>query len=213
MEQLLALVPEKTGLILDVACGLGGTTRCLLKYYSPSQVFGIDISEKQLASSRQHAPGCTFELMDAARLRFDDNQFDTIICVEGAPHFNTRELFLHEAFRVLKPGGRLVVADVLFHRLAMQISGLFPIENCVLDVHTYSEHYERAGFTDSLIVDATQNCANGFYHGWFRMGYRELRAHKIPLYTFAGGLVWLSIKRAAVKRYLIVSARKAPPPC
>jgi cyclopropane fatty-acyl-phospholipid synthase-like methyltransferase len=68
MEILLEFLPEKTGPILDVACGLGATTRYLLKYYRPSDVIAINILEQQLVKSRTNAPGCTFILMDAARL-------------------------------------------------------------------------------------------------------------------------------------------------
>jgi ubiquinone/menaquinone biosynthesis C-methylase UbiE len=45
--------------------------------------------------------------MDAARLAFADAQFDAVICVEAAFHFDTRAAFLREALRVLKPAGAL----------------------------------------------------------------------------------------------------------
>ena len=48
MEVLLAFIPQKIGTILDIACGMGGTTRYLLKYYAPESVTGINISAKQL---------------------------------------------------------------------------------------------------------------------------------------------------------------------
>src|SRR3972149_2667529 len=40
VEKLLGFIPERTGTILDVACGLGASTRQLLNYYSPADVTG-----------------------------------------------------------------------------------------------------------------------------------------------------------------------------
>ena len=102
---------EKT--ILDVACGKGATTRYLLRYFKSENVTGINISEKQLARCRENAPGCTFLLMSATELKFADESFDNISCVEAAFHFVTREKFLKEAFRMLKPRGQIVLRDVL----------------------------------------------------------------------------------------------------
>ncbi len=97
MEKLLAFIPNKTGTILDVACGTGATTRYLLKYYSPQNITGINISEKQLGRARANAPGCNFMIMNATNLEFEDSSFDNIICVEAAFDFKTREKFLKEA--------------------------------------------------------------------------------------------------------------------
>src|SRR5262249_53155244 len=83
MEELLAFIPDKKGTILDVACGKGATTRYLLNYYEPGQVTGINISENQLKVCRKNAPGCTFLVMDAATMDFQDHSFDSLICVEA----------------------------------------------------------------------------------------------------------------------------------
>jgi MPBQ/MSBQ methyltransferase len=82
MEKLLAFIPAKKGIILDVACGLGATTRHVLRYYAPSDMVGINIAEAQLRMSRVNAPDCTFIQMDAVNLGFRDSVFDNVICVE-----------------------------------------------------------------------------------------------------------------------------------
>ncbi|BDI19838.1 hypothetical protein ANSO36C_56400 [Nostoc cf. commune SO-36] len=81
MEKLLMFIGEKKGNILDVGCGLGATTSYLLKYYSPAEVFGINISAKQLERSTVNAPGCSLICMDAVQMEFEDDFFDNIICV------------------------------------------------------------------------------------------------------------------------------------
>ena len=108
--RLLAMIPEKKGRILDVACGRGASTRHLLRHYQPSDIVAINISEKQLKRASELAPGCTFLLRDATRLEFPDCSFDNVMCVEAAFHFDTRDSFYREALRVLKPGGTIAFA-------------------------------------------------------------------------------------------------------
>jgi ubiquinone/menaquinone biosynthesis C-methylase UbiE len=55
--------------------------------------------------------------MDATHLAFADRVFEQILCVESAFHFQTRAQFFAEAYRVLKPGGAVVLWDMLFRRL------------------------------------------------------------------------------------------------
>jgi MPBQ/MSBQ methyltransferase len=75
VDQLVARLGSKSGRILDVACGLGGSTRRLTQTYSPETITGINFSEAQIAEALVRAPGCTFKVMNATRLDFPDNHF------------------------------------------------------------------------------------------------------------------------------------------
>ena len=209
MERLLAFIPKKEGTILDVACGKGATTRHLLNYYRPEDVVGINISKKQLETCKINAPGCKFLLMDATELAFKDNCFDNIICVEAALHFNTREEFLRQALRILKPRGRLVLSDVLRTTNINQASPLIPAKNYVRTPAEYRAICLRAGFEQVQILDRTRQCWGEFYRHSVLYLRNKLVHGGINELTFRQRMGSLAEKRATIGYYVLVSASKA----
>ena len=99
--------------ILDVGCGIGGSSRILAKYYG-FNVTGITISPAQVKRARDLTPSglnCNFQVMDALDLKFEDGAFDAIWSVEAGAHMNDKTKFADEMLRTLRPGGYLALAD------------------------------------------------------------------------------------------------------
>lgn len=197
MEKLLELLPRRSGMVLDVACGKGATTRYLLKHWSPADTVAINLSCRQLETTRQNAPGCGCAAVDAARLSFADNTFDTVLCVEAAFHFRTREQFLLEAFRVLKPGGSLVLSDILYTKWAHRRDKLAPKPNYLENSSAYASLLQRLGFEQLRIVDTTEESWRRFQRNVLRHSFAEGR---VPLFFL--------MAPAFTRQYLLVGARK-----
>lgn len=206
VERLLVEIPEKKGTVLDVACGQGGTTRHLLNYYKPADVTGINISDWQLDKARQNAPGCLFLNMDAAQLDFPDASFDNIICVEAAFHFNTREKFFHEALRVLKPGGRLVLSDILGWQSRANRA------NLIKGPAAYEDLLSRVGFQSPQVTDATDECLRSCARRLQRWPGEQRRAGRLGMREYVrfwiAGHTYALFMRYAQRHYLIAAAQK-----
>ena len=118
--------------ILDVGCGIGGSSRILAKYYG-FHVTGITISPAQVKRARELTPyelNCNFQIMDALDLKFDDGSFDGVWSVEAGAHMDDKTKFANEMLRTLRPGGYLALAD--WNSRDLKISPPSFLENLVL---------------------------------------------------------------------------------
>ena len=97
--------------VLDVACGTGVLARETASRVVPTGfVAGVDPSAGMLAVARELAPTIEWRRATAEALPYPDQRFDAVVSQFGLMFFGDRLRALHEMGRVLKAGGRLVVA-------------------------------------------------------------------------------------------------------
>ena len=110
------LKPLHPKLILDVATGTGDFAIQALSL-NPDRIFGIDISEGMLEMGRNKLKdrnlSSKIELLqgDSENIPFEENKFDAVTVAFGVRNFENLEKGLREIFRVLKPGGKLIVLE------------------------------------------------------------------------------------------------------
>ena len=136
--------------ILDVACGNGRLLQ-MLAQKARIKAYGIDVSEEMIKTARAANPGMGFLVGSAETTPFEDNQFDLVTVCCAFHHFTQPAAFMAEADRILKPGGRLIIADPCLPPLLRQLENLILPFLKMGDVKCYSQKeltdfFQKNGF-------------------------------------------------------------------
>jgi tocopherol O-methyltransferase len=197
-EALVDLVAERLDLrpglaLCDIGCGYGATASRLVQRHAVS-VTGVTLSAVQAAQADGTAD---IRVCDWLTNPFADAQFDRAYAIESSEHMADKQRFFDQAFRTLRPGGRLVLCAWLSHPApsAWQIRHLLePIcrEGRLPGLATHDEYTafaHRAGF-ESVSTE--------------QLGPRVQRTWSIC----ARRLLWRVLTRRRYQRYLFDARNK-----
>ena len=115
IKQLAPFRPQK---MLDIATGTGDFAILSAQMLHPLQLIGTDISEGMMEVGRQKVAEAglsdhiTFEYQDCTALTYPDNSFDAVTAAFGVRNFENIEQGITEMYRVLKPGGHLMILEL-----------------------------------------------------------------------------------------------------
>ena len=159
---------KKSDIVLDAGCGVGGSSIFLAKQYG-CRVTGITLSQQeaqQASKNAEHhgvADKTDFFVMDFSNTTFPDESFDVIWALESVCHANDKQQFIQCAFRMLKKGGRLIVADGFAAQLHYTKSEEDIMQkwlfgwcvNFLETVANFDRYLENAGFKKIFFEDIT----------------------------------------------------------
>ncbi len=135
---------------LDVSCGSGNYTVALFK--KGYDIMGIDISSEMLKKARAKDPSLPLLQGDAHKLPFEDNGFDGVFCIHAVHHYRDLEIVLKEMYRILAPGGKLLIFTSFIEQTATAwICYYFPymLEGCKITLKSQNDFttaLKTAGF-------------------------------------------------------------------
>jgi len=150
--------------VLDVGSGVGGPARFLAATYS-CRVTGVDLSEPFVDAARYltkrtgQSERVSFEAASALDLPFEDGRFDVVLLQHVAMNIAERPLLYREIRRVLKPGGKFAMFDVVLNGEA---EPLYPVPwartpetSFLLTAAATRDAIEAAGFRTLASQDDT----------------------------------------------------------
>jgi len=151
--------------VLDVGCGTGAPAATMARRHGVS-VTGITTSAVGVAAATRRAQeaGLTdavrFEQRDGTDNGFADESFDRVWALESSHLMRARERLIRECARVLKPGGRLVLCDIIRHReipfseVRARRKDFATLREAFGDAHMEPlEDYRRHAEANGLVVD------------------------------------------------------------
>jgi cyclopropane fatty-acyl-phospholipid synthase-like methyltransferase len=183
--------------ILDAGCGQGNSSVWLATNFDVN-VTGITLVPHQVKIARNDARKhkldhkLSFDEQDYTNTKFEDGSFTVVWACESMCHAESKSDFYKEAFRLLKPGGRLICAD--YFRLKRDMpsedeSLLMKWLNgwSIKDIDTHDEHKinaENIGFAGFKLEDITKNTKPSLR----KLHSRATRLWKLGKFFYAIGL-------------------------
>ncbi len=213
--------------VVEAACGAGEGMRLWLEQFGVRHAMGVDVHPRRVEEARARLS--TFAGPDRWRVEVGDAtdlsiatraSLDAVLSVDAAYHFDPRDGFLREASRVLRPGGRLALSDVVLDQEPRGALEAFAVQAAaracavprasLCTEEAYVARLRTAGFADIAVERLDDEVLAGFSS--FVDGHRRAYGRdtlgagwpKLLVTAWGAGLV----RRRGWIHYVVASARR-----
>ncbi|MEO0903073.1 MAG: methyltransferase domain-containing protein [Bacteroidota bacterium] len=167
---------NKRGLLVDLGCGMGGTMRYALKRKPKLSAIGVTLSEFQVKEGNKLLKSLNGIILkqNYNRTSLASNSADGVIAIESFCHSGHSISSFKEAYRTLKPGGKLVIADAF---LKKEVDELCPGGSLAYrklcqhwslerlgDIRSVTHDLKKAGFKKTIVEDISFRVAPSVLH-------------------------------------------------
>lgn len=158
--------------MIDAGCGVGGTSIYIAQQFPFAQISAVNISASQLAFFEKKINALQLTNIQLVRADYcntalSSNTYDALIAIESLCHADDKEAFFHEAFRLLKPGGKLLILDYLQASNILKADVKSDLElfqkGWAVPQYLFQPEYllEKAGFKNFTIHNITDSIKPG----------------------------------------------------
>jgi ubiquinone/menaquinone biosynthesis C-methylase UbiE len=151
LERILGFCSDKIqGRVLDVGCGDGFFTSQILQRFNLKNVSGLDISSKAVDLARLKHPEINFQQGTLNHIPEKTNSIDSVTMIEVIEHLIDIEGTLKELYRVMKPGGILLITTTDFNLLKQVIIAMFFFEKYFYPTNPHIRFFKKSTLADVL---------------------------------------------------------------
>ncbi len=180
-----AVAPAAGERILDIAAGTGTSSVALQKH--GATVVAVDFSHGMVEEGRKRHKNIEFIEADATKLPFGDNEFDAVSISFGLRNIEDPKAALSEMYRVLKPGGRVVICEFSKPPIAIMRAGYHTYLTHVMPLIARGTSSNPAAYTylaESIREWPDQGELSQWVRGagFTRVAYRNLTAGVVALH-------------------------------
>lgn len=167
---------KRNGLIADLGCGIGGTMRFGLRKHPRISIMGVTLSPFQVTEGNKRLQNMNGLILEENynNTSFKDNSFDSAYAIESFCHSGHSDNALNEAYRILKPSAKFVIADAFLkkdkeelcpgsHYCYNQLCKGWSLEG-LGSINKVKKSLERIGFKNVVVEDVSFRVAPSVLH-------------------------------------------------
>jgi len=209
------IMPLENKDVLEIGCGNGVQAIYIFANYNPSRIIGIDLNKGNIdiansEKERAEIENIHFLVDDAQNLaQIPSDSVDILLNIESAFHYPDKPAFIREMARVLKPGGKFLIADILSTRKRgeglMKIWGK-PMVHHFWNRKRYDEEFLNSELEIRNVEDISQQVRKGWsiYKNWLPKIERKMFFQNLAFRIFYVINARLNIRFLRIRQQYLV---------